>query len=805
MIHSKFNPASMPSELLEHTFVQREKLAKRLTDVFTESALCKSKHHVLLVGPRGIGKSHLVALVYHRLKKRAKLKDKLVIAYLREEEWGINSFLDLLVRILRATGTDTTELTHLDPTKAEEQAWALLQKRIGRKTLLVILENLDSAFRNLGEEGQKKWRSLIQTYPFWALLTTTPALSTDISKQASPFYGFFEIQNLKGLSFSESVALLSQLALSQRDKNIAKYVSSPTGRAKVRAIQHLANGNHRIFVIFYDFLAEDRQKDDLLRPLLKTIDALTPYYQSQMKELSPQQRKLVEFLCEHHRPATVKTIASQCFISHQTAASQLKQLLEARYLRVTRIGREAYYELNEPLLRICVEAKSHSDEPVRLLVEFLRYWFSRQELQEKLAAVESNSSKQAYIAAALKEYDNAKCHEHLSSEVAQLCAALTLAGELDNQAAVKVATQELAEVSKIAEDWIHYTRALIYLDRPREALPLIRKKAQQTPKDPDVLWALAKAYAHDSQLEVALPILEKAIVLNPREKQIWLDKGRVLDKLGRYDDAIVAFSQAFRLPPKRDIEPILNKAGTLLRMERYGEAERLLKRLLEGGKSNRDVFIPYGFSLSRLGRTSEALTYFAKATKSAPHDWRAWFYKSQALHDLKRSREALADAERAMEIAPSNSDVQHSYCKTLFALGEYQRAMETLETEAVAHQVFHEMLDLTDARPEKIRNVLVRLRSSLAGKKWQEAILGGLIEFTSSLCEQASVSDVSSLRKWNDILSGLFKAQPRFAILLKMFDVMVRYKESSDKKVLLELPLEQRSLLEKSDTSHHHS
>jgi chromosomal replication initiation ATPase DnaA len=101
-IFSTFSPAAMPSKFLEDTFVQRESLAERLVDVFEESADRRSKHNVLLVGPRGIGKSHLLSVVYHRLKGKDDLARRLCIAYLREDEWGINSFLDLLVRTLRA-------------------------------------------------------------------------------------------------------------------------------------------------------------------------------------------------------------------------------------------------------------------------------------------------------------------------------------------------------------------------------------------------------------------------------------------------------------------------------------------------------------------------------------------------------------------------------------------------------------------------------------------------------------------------------------------------------------------------------
>src|SRR5712692_656258 len=138
-IFSTFNPSAMPSELIEGTFVQREELAERLIDIFEESARRESKHNVLLVGPRGIGKSHLVSLVYHRLKTRKDVHDKLCIAYLREDEWGINSFLDLLLRTLRAVCEEVdlelpnsvNDLSRMSRAQAEDQVWHCLRSILG--------------------------------------------------------------------------------------------------------------------------------------------------------------------------------------------------------------------------------------------------------------------------------------------------------------------------------------------------------------------------------------------------------------------------------------------------------------------------------------------------------------------------------------------------------------------------------------------------------------------------------------------------------------------------------------------------
>ncbi len=795
MIHSKFSPSNMSAEQLERTFVQREALADRLTTLFAESALGDSKHHVLLVGPRGVGKSHLVSLVYNRLTARGELKDRLVPAYLREDEWGITSFLDLLTRVLKATGAETSDLGRLPTGERESAAWNLLRERMRGGTLFVIVENLDSVLSGLGDEGQKKWRSLMQTYPSWAVLATTPALSSDLSKQAAPFYGFFEIQNLEGLSFSQALRLLTRLALSQGNDIVAKYLASPAGRARVRAVQHLANGNHRVFVIFYDFLANG-VREESVEPLLKTVDALTPYYQSQMRELSPQQRKLVEFLCEHRSAANVKTIAAQCLVSQQTAASQLKQILQARYVMVTRVGRESYYELNEPLLRICVEAKSHGGEPIRLLVEFLRYWFSRDELGERVAAMQSDIPERMYFEAALKEYDSPEGHVHLSPAVARSCVALTKASRSGDKQSTNARAEELAEVSKIAEDWSHYTRGLAFLGRAGEALPVLLRKASENPKDVEVLRSLVRAYSQKKQLQEALPVVEEAIRLEPRDADLWLEKGTVLEQAKNFPEALGALSQAEKVDPE-DYSATLAKSRVLSKMSRHSEAVDLSKSLLGHGRRDPRVFKHHGSLLLIADKAPEALRYFKKAIRLFPRDPEALSFMGRALVDLKRPQEALGALRRAMKMDPNDSRFQHSYCRALLESGGYARAVSELPADVVAHQVFHQLLDIAEhfEVERAIRRALLRLYSTVPKTEQANPFVGGLIEFASHVKKHLTEIAPAVLRSWNNAISDVLPREPRFEMFAKIFNVIVRYKDSADERVLLELPLEQRKLL----------
>jgi replication-associated recombination protein RarA len=62
---SNFTPSLMSPETLEKIFVQREEIAQDLVDRIILSATTPAKHHSLLIGARGMGKTHLVSLVYY--------------------------------------------------------------------------------------------------------------------------------------------------------------------------------------------------------------------------------------------------------------------------------------------------------------------------------------------------------------------------------------------------------------------------------------------------------------------------------------------------------------------------------------------------------------------------------------------------------------------------------------------------------------------------------------------------------------------------------------------------------------------
>ncbi len=391
---SKYSPGNMTPEALEALFVGREKTLNDVLDRIAASATGAGKHFMLLVGSRGVGKTHFIALLHHRLMTDPQYeaaRKKLKIACLNEEEWGVASFLDLLVRLLNALAASyedkelSTKIERIyeahqkNPALALEVAQSILIDYVGEHTLLLLCENLFDLFEGLEEEGQKRWRSLIQEHPFWTILATAPALFAGVQLQTSPFYGFFTERRLEKLDFETAVRLLQKKAEIDKRGELARILGTPTGRARVRAIHHLAGGNHRVYVTMSDFLDQE-SLDVLVTPFMRMVDDLTPYYQDRMRQLAPQQRKLIEFLSHHETPAMVKDIAHRCLISPQTAAKQLGELAKLGFVQSIKSGRATYYELAEPLMRICIEVKDNKTQHLKLFVRFLRGWFSAQDM-----------------------------------------------------------------------------------------------------------------------------------------------------------------------------------------------------------------------------------------------------------------------------------------------------------------------------------------------------------------------------------------------------------------------------------------
>ena len=123
----------------------------------------------------------------------------------------------------------------------------------------------------------KRLRAYIQENPFFTILATSQSLFGGVSLQTSPFYGFSKKSHLEELSLDEATLLLGKIAALEGDADLASLLTTSLGRVRIRALQRLAGGNHRVYIIFSQFLTRE-SLSELIEAMMRTLDELTPYY-----------------------------------------------------------------------------------------------------------------------------------------------------------------------------------------------------------------------------------------------------------------------------------------------------------------------------------------------------------------------------------------------------------------------------------------------------------------------------------------------------------------------------------------------
>lgn len=750
---SRFTPSLMPPETLEAIFVQRHDLANDLVDAIRESAISENKHFRLLLGMRGIGKTHMVTLVYHRISKMIDLRDKLVIAWLREEEWGVTTFLDLLLRIFRALQKEypveydiklnqqVEALYKLSQEEAELKAASLLREFIENRTLLLIAENLDDLFNGLGDIGQKQLRAYIQNYSFITILATAQSLFDGVNRQDDPFYGFFYPHYLEDLEISEAIDLLKQIAQLEGDRELEEFICTATGNSRIYAVHHLAGGNPRVYVIFSQFLTR-KSLDEMVEPFMRMLDDLTPYYQARMSWLSQQQRKIIEFLVERRHAVTVKEIAQRCFITHQTTSSQLKDLRSKGYVSSEAIGRESFYELREPLMRFCLEVKKQREEPIRLFVDFLRCWYTKDELLRRLGI---------------------KATEHFSSyDYQEKLSKFLIRGLLDKREDF----QYQHSLQTLPND------AVLECDYIIQALEVI-----DTEEDPRIKVCLNeyKNCWDKNDYITALEYAEKLLKLRGGAEDSIL-QGICFWFLQRNKEAIESYDKAIEIKPN-DNYAWLFRGLALANLEKYEEAI-----------------------------ASNALTSLNKAIELDPDYQFAWESRSWVLIHLEQYEEALKICETALSLGENDYYILANRAISLIGLKLWQEslialedAVKTLEEDG---QVFSEDIEII------LCILLKNIPQVDVWKNYIQALINILNSHNSLLVlSQALVRSIpvlmsekntnEAVQTWLQIWHKLANQHQEFQTSLQILNIAVRYRISKgDRRILLELPIEERKLLQ---------
>lgn len=294
IIFYRYSPENMDKTTLEKLFVGREKLLESLFKEIENASRKRTPRFYLIVGPRGIGKSHLLVLLYYEIQN--KLSSLLIPIKLAEEEYSVFRVSDLFLRILEEKSENTSDILSFE--QEDEILHAALEKikqisKAEGKRYVIFIENLHELFRQLGTEELKKLRSIFQKNDIFSVLSTAPMIFPGISDHEEPFYNFFNVIHLGEFSLTEIKELIKKIAEVEGNKifleEFEKY------EPKIHGMSHLTGGSPRLVILFYEMITKG-ELENVEKAFLKIIDEHTPYYQEIFQLLPTQRRRIFDIL-----------------------------------------------------------------------------------------------------------------------------------------------------------------------------------------------------------------------------------------------------------------------------------------------------------------------------------------------------------------------------------------------------------------------------------------------------------------------------------------------------------------------------
>lgn len=380
MLARKYNPGFLTDDELVTTFCVRTSEFESITETLREN-VGNSSQHLIVIGPRGSGKTSLLLRVAAEVRRNGELSSRLFPITFAEESYEVGTcgefWLECLDRLarqasqaesaadLRRTWEDLRTVQD-DRSLAERCLGALLDfsDHIGKR-LVLLVENLNMLLGDMDHDAGWRLRKTLQTEPRVILLGSATSRFSEIDRTDQALYDLFRVITLRPLDTTECGLIW---------KSISRK-SPPHG--KIRSLEILTGGSPRLIAIVAQFGA-GRPLYELTDDLLELIDEHTEYFKSHLDSLPHQERRIYLALADLWKPATTREIADRTRLSSSTCSAQLKRLIYRGV--VTEEGgtpRRKQYYLVERLYNIYyLLRRGGNDSVVRALIRFMASFYS---------------------------------------------------------------------------------------------------------------------------------------------------------------------------------------------------------------------------------------------------------------------------------------------------------------------------------------------------------------------------------------------------------------------------------------------
>jgi tetratricopeptide (TPR) repeat protein len=189
----------------------------------------------------------------------------------------------------------------------------------------------------------------------------------------------------------------------------------------------------------------------------------------------------------------------------------------------------------------------------------------------------------------------------------------------------------------------------------------------------------------------ALESYGRALELQPGFNDVLFNQGNLLRELGRHDEALSSYDCVLELEP--DDAALLNNRGvTLFLLERYQEALDSYARAIALRPDYADAFTNRGNALQELGFHDEAIESHERALSLSPGHVRARTNLGNALQETGRHEEALQHYDKALALDPGYVEAFNNRAAALNELKRHEEALADCDRALSLRQAYPEAL-----------------------------------------------------------------------------------------------------------------
>ena len=186
-----------------------------------------------------------------------------------------------------------------------------------------------------------------------------------------------------------------------------------------------------------------------------------------------------------------------------------------------------------------------------------------------------------------------------------------------------------------------------------DAIHWLQRAVEMDPKNKDAWYYLGRAYYTETRLPDARRAYEKVLEIDPNDAKAVNNVGLIYESEAKPDEALAAYRKAISLQegkPRQSEQPYLNLGNLLITMEKPEEAVAPLEKATSLAPANAQCHLRLGTAYMRVGRMKEAQTELELAVKLDPEDASAHYQLARYYKQAHQLDAAKKEFDRVAEI-----------------------------------------------------------------------------------------------------------------------------------------------------------